>query len=298
MAELVRLGGGRQASYEVVGDGEPLLMFPGGPGLPAAIVRSDAELLADRFRSYLIDPHGSAGSTPPTAPSAYDHRGHAAFYDEVRAALGLERVSVHGVSFGGTVALTYAAIHPGRTVRCLAVSAFAFGVEADEARGGEAEAAMEAMLARHAGADWYPEARAAWDGWTDTTMAATDPAEIEALFHHALALYFAHPDRPDVAESLRELRAVLRVDLAAMKAWEGGLYQTIDLAPLLPVIGCPTLVLAGELDLICGPAQAGGIAAAIPGSRLVTIPDCGHFPALEGAGGYHAAIVDWLDGHA
>jgi len=296
MADAVRLSDGREASYEVVGRGEPLLMFPGGPGLPAAIVRADAELFADRFTAYLIDPHGSGGSTPPADPAGYDHCGHAAFYDEVRAALGLERVSVAGVSFGGTVALTYAALHPGRTIRCLGVSAFAFGVAADEARGGEAEADMEAMLVRHAGAEWYPEARAAWDGWTETTMAATDGAEIEALFDHTLPLYCAHPDRPDVAEALQELRSVLRADLAAMKAWEGGLYQEIDLGPLLPDIRCATLVVAGELDLICGPAQAGGIAAAIPGATLATIPECGHFPALEAAGAYHAAVADWLEG--
>jgi pimeloyl-ACP methyl ester carboxylesterase len=293
---VVRLSGGRQASYEVVGQGEPLLMFPGGPGLPAAIVQSDAELLADRFTSYLIDPHGSGGSTPPAEASAYDHCGHAAFYDEVRAALGLERVGVAGVSYGGTVALTYAARHPDRTTRCLAVSAFAFGGDADEARGGEAEAEMEAMLARHAGAPWYAPARTAWDSWTEVTMAATDGAEIEALFDHTLPLYCAHPDRPDVAAALEELRSVLRADLAAMQAWEGGLYQSIDLTPLLPEIHCPTLVVAGELDLICGPAQARSIAAAIPGARLVTIPECGHFPALEAADGYLTAVVDWLEG--
>ena len=296
MPDVVRLSGGRQASYEVVGEGEPLLMFPGGPGLCAAIVRTDAELLADRFTSYLIDPHGSGGSTPPPDPSAYDHLRTAAFYDEVRAALGLERVSAGGVSFGGTVAVTYAAQYPDRTVRCLAVSAFAFGGDADEARGGEAEAEMEAMLARHAGADWYPGARAAWDGWTDATMTATDGAEIEALFDHTLPLYCAHPDRPDVAAALDALRSVLRADLAAMKAWEGGLYQTIDLASLLPDVRCPTLVLAGELDLICGPAQARGIAAGIPEADLVLLPACGHFPALEAADAYRAAMVSWMDG--
>jgi pimeloyl-ACP methyl ester carboxylesterase len=296
MGDLVGLSGGRQASYEVVGAGEPLLMFPGGPGLPAAFVRADAELLADRFTAYLIDPHGSGGSTPPADPSAYDHRGHAAFYDEVRAALGLERVSVTGVSYGGTVALTYAALYPDHTDRCLAVSAFGFGGDADKAAGGEAEAEMEAMLARHAGAAWYPDARAAWDSWTEVTMAATDGAEIEALFDHTLPLYCAHPDRPDVAEGLARLRSAVRADLAAMQAWEGGLYQTIDLTPLLPAIRCRTLVVAGELDLICGPAQARGIAAGISGAPLVTIPECGHFPALEAPAVYRTAVVDWLAG--
>ena len=101
MADRVRLRGGRQASYEVVGEGEPLLMFMGGPGFPAELMRSDAELLGGRFASYLIDPPGSGDSSPPAHAGEYDHRGHAAFYDEVRSALGLRRVSVLGSSFGG-----------------------------------------------------------------------------------------------------------------------------------------------------------------------------------------------------
>ncbi|HYX84135.1 MAG TPA: alpha/beta fold hydrolase, partial [Gaiellales bacterium] len=118
MTKLVSLGDGRRASYEIVGEGEPLLMFMGGPGLPARLIWKDAELLAGRFASYLIDPHGSGESSPPADPGAYDHLGHARFYDEVRRALGLGRVSVHGLSFGGTVALTYAALFPEETIRC------------------------------------------------------------------------------------------------------------------------------------------------------------------------------------
>ena len=56
----------RSATYEVIGSGaEPLLTFVGGPGLSAKLMRADAELFAERFTCYLIDPHGSGGSTPP-----------------------------------------------------------------------------------------------------------------------------------------------------------------------------------------------------------------------------------------
>jgi len=155
----VTLRDGRAATYEVIGSGEPLLSFVGGPGLSAKLMRLDAQLFAERFSCYLIDPHGSGGSTPPQDETAYDHVGHARFYDEVRRALDLGSVNVHGVSFGGTVALTYAALFPEVTTRCIAVSAFAVGEELDEEEGGDAAAEMEAALARHADAAWYPEAR-------------------------------------------------------------------------------------------------------------------------------------------
>jgi pimeloyl-ACP methyl ester carboxylesterase len=289
----VSLPAGRTASYEAIGQGEPLLMFMGGPGLAAEFLRDDAELLAETFRTFLIDPHGSGGSSPPADPSQYDHLGHAGFYDEVRQALGLEHVSVHGVSFGGTVALTYASQYPQRTVRCLAVSGFGLGGEADEAAGGAAAAEMEQMLARHADQPWYPSARAAWDGWTERVLASDGPAELERMFREVLPLYCAHPERPDVAAGLARLRDRVRVDAAALKAWEGGIFQTIDLRPLLPSIACPTLVLCGELDLICGPAQGRPIAAAVAGAQLVVMPDSGHFMSVECPAEYRDAMLEF-----
>ena len=293
----VKLIDGRTATYEVLGSGPPLLSFVGGPGMSARFMRPDARLFAGRFTCYLIDPHGSGGSTPPREDTAYDHEGHARFYEEVRRALGLGPVSVHGLSFGGTVALTYAARFPEVTTRCIAVSAFAVGEELDEEKGGDAAAEMEAALARHTGARWYPEARRVWDDWTPRALAATDPAEIEAMLATVLPLYTAYPDRPDAREALEEARALLAVDLRAVKVWEGGLYQRIDLRPLLAGIARPTLVVCGELDLIGGPAQARYIAAGVPRAELIVIPDCGHFPALEQARYYRDAILGWYEAH-
>ena len=172
----VTLPDGQNATYEVIGSGgEPLLTFVGGPGLSARLMRADAELFAERFTCYLTDPHGSGSSTPPQDETAYDPVGHARFYEEVRRALNLGPVSVHDVSFGGTVALTYAALFPEVTTRCIAVSAFAVGEELDEEEGGDAAAEMEAALARHAHAEWYPEAREVWDDWTARALAGSCP---------------------------------------------------------------------------------------------------------------------------
>jgi len=263
--------------------------------MPASFMRPDARLLAERFTCYLIDPHGSGGSTPPREDAAYDFEGHARFYEEVRRALDPGPVSVHGVSFGGTVALAYAALFPEVTTRCIAVSAFALGEDLDQEEGGDAAAEMEAAIARHAEASWYPEARQVWEDWTPRALVATDPAEVEDMLATVLPLYTAYPDRPDVRESLEETRALLAVDLRAVKAWEGGLYQRGDIRPLLARVRCPTLVVCGAMDLIGGPAQARHIVAGVPGAELLVIPDCGHFPALERPGYYRDAVLDWCE---
>ena len=290
---VVRLGGGRRATVEIIGDGPPMLWFEGGPGFPARLSRPDAELLRDRFAVHLIDPHGSGGSTPPIDSSHYSHLGHARFYEEVRHALGLGPVTIAGISFGGSVALAYTALYPAATLRCIATSAGGFGAEADD--GGEAAAEMERMLARHAGAAWYPEARKAWDEWTDRVLAATDPAQVAQMFRAVFPLYCAHPDRPDVKARLEWASSQLDIDLAALKAWEAGLYQTYDLRPLLPQIIRPTLTVCGELDLICGPAQARPIASAVNGASLIVIPDCGHIPAWEAPLQFREAVLDWCE---
>jgi proline iminopeptidase len=290
LRESAELPGGGRATYEVLGEGRPVLYFPGGPGYSANLHRADAELLADRFAIHLIDPHGSGGSTPPSDPGAYNHVGHARFYDSVRRALGLERVIVMGFSFGSLVALTYAALHPDATTRCIAISARPVG---DDEQGGDAEQEMERMLARHADAPWYPSARATWDAWTERVLAATDAQEVDDMMAEVLPLYTAHPDRPGVRALIDAWRRDAHSDLAASKAWEDGLYQTIDIRPLLGRVRCPTLILTGELDLICGPAHAEPLARAVPDARIVIVPDCGHFVPAEAPDEFRTAVVEF-----
>ena len=290
LRDSVELPGGGRAAYEVIGEGAPLLYFPGGPGYSASLHRGDAELLADRFAVHLIDPHGSGGSTPPSDPSAYDHIGHARFYEAVREALGLGPVTVMGISFGSIVALTCAALYPDATTRCIAIAARAVG---EEEQGDEAEQEMERMLARHQNAPWYESARAVWDSWTERALAATDAAEIDAMMAEVLPLYTADPERPGVRRFIEAWRSEAASDLAATKAWEDGLWQTIDVRPLLADVRCPTLLVVGELDLICGPAHSRAIAAAIPQAEVVAVPDSGHFVPAEAPEAFRAAVVSF-----
>jgi pimeloyl-ACP methyl ester carboxylesterase len=56
------------------------------------------------------------------------------------------------------------------------------------------------------------------------------------------------------------------------------------------------LIVAGELDPICGPAQARPISEGLPRATaaLALIPDCGHLPAIEARDTYLEAVEGWL----
>jgi proline iminopeptidase len=292
LANAVELEGGRSAAYEVIGEGEPLIYFQGGPGFSAALLRDDAELLSDRFAVVLIDPAGSGSSTPPSDASHYDHIGHARFYHEVAEALGIGPATIMGHSFGGIVALTFASLFGASTVRCISVASRAIGAEIE---GEDAAAEMRAFLDRHSHEPWYPTARRTWDEWTERVLAADDPREVDEMMAEVLPLYMAHPERPNLQSLIETWRRDMRSDLAAMRAWESGLWQRIDVRPLLGKIACRTLVLAGALDMICGPAHGRVIADAIPGAELVVIPDSGHFIAAEAPERFRAEILRFCD---
>jgi proline iminopeptidase len=203
-------------------------------------------------------------------------------------------VVVLGHSFGATTALTYAALYPQSTAACIAVAAFGIGPDADAGEGGQAEAETEALMARHASSPWYEAARPVMDQWTERLLTATEAAEMEQMMATVLPFYVAEPDQPDIAVRLAAMSRDMKANLAAGQAWENGLYQSVDLRPLLGRITRPTLIVAGELDFICGPAQAKPIAEAITGSRLVMLPGCGHIPSIEAPQPYRDTVVDFL----
>jgi pimeloyl-ACP methyl ester carboxylesterase len=68
-----------------------------------------------------------------------------------------------------------------------------------------------------------------------------------------------------------------------------------DSRPSLAAIRCPTLVLVGEQDAVTPLERSQEMAAAIAGSRLVVVPECGHLCALEQPEAVTRALVSWLE---
>jgi pimeloyl-ACP methyl ester carboxylesterase len=67
-----------------------------------------------------------------------------------------------------------------------------------------------------------------------------------------------------------------------------------DSRPGLAAIKCPTLVLVGDGDEPTPPELAREMADAIPGAKLVVVPECGHLSTIERPQAVTNALLAWM----
>lgn len=101
-------------------DAPPLVLLHGGGG-SAIDWRFNVADLAGACRCILLDIVGEPGHSMGVRPR-YASRGHVAWLDEVRGALGLETFALAGASLGAWVAWQYALAHPDRVSAVVLVS--------------------------------------------------------------------------------------------------------------------------------------------------------------------------------
>ena len=290
LANLGTFPDGRPFEWESIGDGEPMLWIEGGPGFPAHLGRPDAALFARWFRVLLVNAPGCGRTAAPVDRDGYDLQHHVEFFESVRQALGIGRLTAAGHSWGGLVAVAYAALRPDAVRRVIVIDGYAGGGSVDPA-----EAAAETARAydRVRNQPWFDAAHRA----LEATFALRSATEQEAVdtFVPAWPLYFADPDSPASREHIDRLGRELRCNVAVGATWSDGL-DAEDYRPLAARVHCPTLIVVGEHDFICGPLWNRTLHAAIPGSTYVLIPGVGHIPHYEAPQQVASVVASWLAG--
>jgi len=116
-----------------------------------------------------------------------------------------------------------------------------------------------------------------------------------AAFAESWVTAIVPPYRLDDAELVGTVRAmILSFDADDFQAQSRAMLGRRDLAPILPTIKCPTLVLCGEDDTYSPPDQHRSMAATIANARLVVVPQCGHMAPMERSDAVSAALRAWL----
>jgi pimeloyl-ACP methyl ester carboxylesterase len=263
-----RTADGRMLSYRLEGTGPVLVGHPGGPGYSSRYL-ADLAGLGESFTLVLLNPRGTEGSDRPPDRRAYATQDYVSDLDELRAQLGLDRILLLGHSHGGVVAQAYAAAHPDKVEKLVLASTLArFDAEQQEA--------MDAGMLAKADEPWYDDARAALED--EQAGRFESDQEMADLALREFPFYFARYGAAEQAY-LEGLRGEIPV-ADALLLFNDEIFTTFDLRSELSKISAPTLVITGEQDFITGPACAADLAA-IPDSRTVVIPDCGHFVFVE-----------------
>jgi pimeloyl-ACP methyl ester carboxylesterase len=254
---------GFEIEYDVRGRGPAVLLLHAFP-LGLSMWDPQTETLAATHRVVRFDARGFGASavdetTPLTMERIADDG--AFLLDQ----LWIEKAVVVGCSMGGYAAFAFARRHPRRLA----------GLVLQDTR---------------AGAD-APEARANRATLAAKVLAEGATAAVEA-FLPKLVGETTHHERPALVARLRE--RILAVSPRGIANALHGLAARADSRGLLSRIAVPTLVLAGEEDVLTPPDEARAMAAAIPGARLQVIPRAGHLANLENPDALNAALRAFL----
>ena len=128
---------------------------------------------------------------------------------------------------------------------------------------------------------------------TEAALRPNGPAALGQV--GLLTTLLVHPKR--LAD--RRLSTILgamaeRVGRKAFQRQQRAIRARPDSRAELAAIACPTMLICGRQDPLAPPALHEEMAAAIPGSELVLVEDCGHLSPLEQPEAVTAALRRWL----
>jgi proline iminopeptidase len=108
--------------YESEGNGDPIVLIPGGPGSPHDYFHPEFSRLARAgHRVIYFDPFGRGKSDKAQKATDYTFNGDVDDVEALRTALNLGRIILFGHSYGAVVAEAYATKYPGN-LRALILS--------------------------------------------------------------------------------------------------------------------------------------------------------------------------------
>lgn len=287
---LIRTGGASLYSRDI-GRGQPLIVLHGGPDFDHRYLLPDLDRFADAFRLIYYDQRGRGKSADGVQPEDVTLASDLDDLDAVRRHFQLETPALLGHSWGAVLALEYAVRNPARVSQLILMNPAP--VSAGDLT------LLRREYVRKLGADMDRQREIL----ASAAYKEGDPDAVAARYR----LHFVHAlRRPEHYEKLMAtmksgfvaqgkqgiLKARAVEDRLMHDTWELTGY---DLMPKLASLRMPTLVIWGDYDFI--PASIPThIARAIPGSRLVTLKNCGHFAYLECPSEVRAALDEFLRG--
>ena len=267
--------------YEVIGNGEPIIVVHGGPGLDHAYLQPGLDALATRYSLIYYDQRGTGRSSAALDSATINIDTFVQDIETLRQTLGFERVSIMGHSFGSLIATEYALRHPKSLHALILMNPVEPGSRYREATG-------ERQRARQTTED-----REEMSELTQSeAFTARDPTTLSQVYRIAFRQLLKERDRiSDLDLDLQNVTARNGQDVAALL---GGSLGDVDWWDRLPDLQVPVLVLHGRYD--APPIDMSReLAETFPVGTLEVL-DAGHFPYLEDREGLLSAVSGFFAG--
>jgi proline iminopeptidase len=278
---------------EVEGSGPPLVLVEGGPGSSHMIFHPWFSRVAAAGRSVVYFDNLGRGRSDRLASGQYTVDSDIEDIEALRLGLGLERIDLLGLSYGGIPALGYALAHPDRVRRLVMCDAEYDGDSWQQ----DTEFIKEGIRAR------FPDFWERLLAFREKGLRSSDPDHAN-LFDKVYFRFLWY----DVAQSVNQAQGDHRLDrfsptvyyaLVGLDGdWEPGGslkgYHALDRARKLTV---PTLVTVGRYDGIVSPATAWRLKRALPAatSEWTVFEKSGHHAFIEEPDAFFQRLLEFLE---
>jgi len=231
-----------------------IVALHGGPGIDHSQFVPWLTPIADQAQLILVDHRGNGRSSRPPVET----RTLATMADDLEAlrqALGLGRIIVFGMSFGGMLALTYAATYPDSVAGLIPCATAASNEALERALSGMHD--LSSLEQREALANLRQ----------GTVRSAED---LDHVFG-ALARFYEYDPQRTLPSGFRPI-----ADIDMLNFFFARDRHTYDVRPRLGAIATPTLVLTGRHDKIAPPFASDEILKGIPQAKQEMFEESGH----------------------
>lgn len=270
---------GTQLSYHLRGEGEPLVVLPGG-AMRASVYLGDLGGLTAHRRLALLDLRGTGESAVPADPATYRCDRLVDDVEVWREHMGLEHMDLLAHSAAGSLAMLYAARYPHRIRRLVLITPnpSALGMRATP------EDRLAAARLR-ADEPWFAEAFPAFEAWL------AGEGDFDEVF---MPFFYG---RWDEAARAHDAAADEQTnDEAADRYFGEGAFTPDATRAALAALSAPVLVYAGQLDGGPRPDLARRTAEAFPNAEFTVQPGAGHYPWLDDPEHFVHRTLAFLDG--
>jgi proline iminopeptidase len=279
--------------YERLGEGPAIVMVAGGPGASHTSLRPDFDRLATGHTLVYFDNIGRGRSSELPAGRHHSPPRDAEDIERLRQALGFERITVIGHSYGGYVALAYAGRYPQRLDH-LVISSGGHGAQSWQRNIDSYNAFVE---------NQYPEV------WSKLLAlrakgVKTCAKEYQDLNGEAAGdtywydLANAGKRKPFSTDERDRFRSDVYCDMIGddPEVKVGGAMASFDARPALAAVHAPTWISAGRYDRVSLPKVALEIRDAFaPGvARETVFEKSGHRPWVEEPDAFFAELDKFL----
>ncbi|MCY2687326.1 alpha/beta fold hydrolase [Salinimicrobium sp. TH3] len=270
---------GNLLHYRIFGTGSPLLIINGGPGMSSEGFIPLAKELSANNKVILYDQRGTGHSKMAKIDaSSMNIDLLVNDLELLRKHLELEEWIILGHSFGGMLAYAYAAKFPERVKAMIQSSSG--GMDLTLFSQFDITAALTAT--ERDSLRFYSEKIASGD-----TTRATQLKRAEFLAH---AYVYNKKHIPVIAKRLTQGNRTINSLL-----WNDMRQRNFDAKSGLQNFQKPVLILHGENDVV-NPELSHQAHQLLPGSRLVLLPNTGHYGWLDAKELYFSAISKFLSG--